>query len=242
MIRELLGAVQFLTILPVRHATAPSGRSALFFPLVGAGIGILGAIILDLARGQVPFTLAALLVLAFWGLVTGALHEDGFADCADAFRAGRSRDKMLAILKDSRIGAHGALALVLSTLVRWQALSAIAVDPFASLAAAQGLSRAAAVALAWLTPPAGSGLGFSLSNTLTSPIALAAILQGVVLAAWCGDRLGIILVIGSALIVAAARKYFTLRIGGVTGDCMGATSHVVEIFCLVTFTCRSCTL
>jgi adenosylcobinamide-GDP ribazoletransferase len=242
MIRAVLGAVQFLTVIPVRTRTAPMGRSAVFFPLVGAWLGILGAAVLDGARGQVPFSLAALLVLAFWAGITGGLHEDGFADCADAFRAGRARDKILAILKDSRIGAHGALALILSSLVRWQALSSIAVDPVAALAAAQGLPRAAAVALAWLTPPAGSGLGCELSKTMTTPIALIAILQGVLLAAWCGGRLTIILLGGIVFLVIAARRYFMLRIGGVTGDCMGATAHVVEIFCLVVFTCRSCIL
>jgi adenosylcobinamide-GDP ribazoletransferase len=242
MIRTLLGAVQFLTVLPVRGSTAPPGKSALFFPLVGAWLGILGAALLDSIRYQIPFTLAALLVLAFWALITGGLHEDGFTDCADAFRAGRSRDRILAILKDSRIGAHGALALVLSTLIRWQALSAIAVDPVAALAAAQGLPRAAAVAMAWVTPPAGAGLGFTLSSTMTTPVALAAIAQGLLLAAWCGGLLSLILITGAVMIVAAARRYFMLRIGGVTGDCMGALAHVVEIFCLVVFTCRSCTL
>jgi adenosylcobinamide-GDP ribazoletransferase len=240
MIRALLGAVQFLTVLPVRGAPASPGQSALFLPLIGAWLGIVGAAILDQARMYVPAGLAALLVLSFWALITGGLHEDGFADCADAFRAGRRRDVILAILKDSRIGAHGALALVLLTLLRWQALTSIAADPVTSLAAAQGLPRAAAVALVWITPPTGSGLAFGLSNTMTTPIALGAILQGLLLALWCGGRPAAILIAGAAVIVVAARRYFMLRISGVTGDCLGATAHVVEIFCLVVFTCRSC--
>ena len=240
MIRALLGAVQFLTVIPVRSSTAPPGRSAMFFPLIGAWLGILGGAVFDWTRGQVPLTLAALLVLAFWTLITGALHEDGFADCADAFRSGRSRDRILDILKDSRIGAHGALALILSTLIRWQALSAIAVEPISAFAAAQGLPRAAAVALAWITPPVGSGLGFVLSQTMTTPVAVVAIAQGVLLAAWCGGRLGLILAAGTFLIVLAARRYFLARLGGINGDCLGATAHVVETFCLVAFTCRNC--
>jgi adenosylcobinamide-GDP ribazoletransferase len=149
---------------------------------------------------------------------------------------------MLSVLKDSRIGAHGALALILSTLIRWQALSAIALDPVPALAAAQGLSRVSAVALAWITPPAGSGLGFVLSNTMTTPVALIAIAQGALLAAWCGGRLGLLLAAGIVIIVFGARRYFLMRLGGVNGDCLGATAHVVEMFCLVLFTCRSCTL
>ena len=240
MIKALLGAVQFLTVLPVRTSTAPPGRSAAFFPLVGAWLGILGAALLDWTRTQVPFTVAALLVLAFWALITGALHEDGFADCADAFRAGRPADKILAVLKDSRIGAHGALALILSTLIRWQALSAIVAEPAPALAAAHGLSRAAAVGLAWITPPAGSGLGYFLSKTMTTPAALVAIMQGALLCAWCGGRMGVILAAGTVLVVLLARRYFLLRIGGVNGDCLGATAHVVEMFCLVLFSCRRC--
>jgi adenosylcobinamide-GDP ribazoletransferase len=241
MIRAVLGAVQFLTVIPVRGATAAPGRSALFFPLIGAWLGIVGAAVFEEARMHVPAGMAALLVLSFWALVTGGLHEDGLADCADAFRAHRRRDVILAILKDSRIGAHGALALVFSSLLRWQALTAFAAaDPVPSLAVVQGLPRAAAVALVWITPPAGSGLGFRLSNTMTTPIAIGAILQGLLLSVWYGGRPAVILIAGALLIVLAARRYFLLRIGGVTGDCLGATAHVVEIFCLAVFSCRSC--
>ena len=241
MIRAFLGAVQFLTVLPVHTATAPPGKAALFFPAVGAIVGLAGAVVLEAARAQVPFTLAALFVLTLWALVGGGLHEDGFADCADAMRAGRPRERILEILKDSRIGAHGALALLLFTLIRWQSLSAIAApDLYAALAAAGGLPRSAAVALAWIAPPAGSGAGFALSQTLRTPVALAAIAQGVALAWWCGGRIGWVMASIAVIVVMAARRYFVARIGGVTGDCLGATAHVVETSCLVVLTCRSC--
>src|SRR3954449_4276988 len=117
MIARFLGAVQFLTTLPVRRATASPGRCAVFFPLVGAAMGSAGGLLLYALRNVMPPSLAALLVLSFWALLTGGLHEDGFADVADAFRAGRSREKMFAILKDSRIGAHGALAMILISFI-----------------------------------------------------------------------------------------------------------------------------
>jgi adenosylcobinamide-GDP ribazoletransferase len=240
MIQALLGAVQFLTVIPIRSASAPPGRAAIFFPLVGAAIGAVAGMLFDQTRSFLPLNLAALIALAFFALITGGLHEDGFADCADAFRAGRPRDRILAIMKDSRIGAHGALAVVFSTVIRWQALTTIVVDPVSALAAAHGLSRAAAVTVAWTTPPAGAGLAFALSNTMTTPVAVLAILQGVILAAWCGGRLAVLLIAVVCLIVIFARRYFLLRIGGVTGDCLGATAHVVEIFCLLVFTCRTC--
>ena len=133
MIGRFLGAIQFLTVAPVRRSVSPPGESAAFFPLVGAALGAGGGLVLYFSQALLPQAISSLIVLSFWVLVTGGLHEDGFADVADAFRAGRPREKILAILKDSRIGAHGAIALILISLVRWQALSGItanAVLPF----------------------------------------------------------------------------------------------------------------
>src|SRR5579862_755051 len=99
MTRRFLGALQFLTILPVPGDTAPASESAVFFPLVGALLGASAAAIL--------LTGNALLAIAWLLIATGCIHEDGLADVADAFRAGRSRERILSILKDSRIGTYG---------------------------------------------------------------------------------------------------------------------------------------
>lgn len=242
MIARLLGALQFLTVVPIRRRTAEPGESALFFPLVGAALGVCGGAVLQWSLGYLPFTLVCLLVLVFWSLITGGLHEDGFADAADAFRAYRTPEKIREILKDSRIGAHGALALLLLTLVRWQALSSIAVPPIPALAAALALGRAAIVMLMWITAPAGSGSAVHFSRTLTTPVAAAALAQAFLFAMWPGARLASITVGGSMAIVFLARAYFTRRIGGVNGDCLGTTEQLVETFCLIVYTCRPCTL
>lgn len=241
MIRRFLGAVQFLTIVPVPGITSPPGASAVFFPLVGALLGAAGGLLLEAARGYVPFTLVSLLVLAFWTLITGGLHEDGFADVADAFRAYRSPEKIHAILKDSRVGAHGALALMFLLIVRWQALSAIAVEAIPALAAALALGRAAVVALLWATPPSGSGSAMTMSRSLGSGTAALVIVQAIAFGMWPGARPASFLLGGSVLIVLLARRYFLRRIGGVTGDCLGATEQIVETWCLVVYTCRPCT-
>jgi adenosylcobinamide-GDP ribazoletransferase len=238
MIARLLGAIQFLTILPVRGSTAPPGGCALFFPLVGAALGGAGAYALIGLRELIPPTLAALLVLSLWSLVTGGLHEDGFADVADAFRAGRSTERIFAILKDSRIGAHGAVALILITLVRWQGLGAIAADPIGGLSATFAISRAAMVATAWTTPPAGSGLGLEFSKHLTTVGALFAILTALIFAALAPA--GLLLAWVATVVVFGARAYFMRRIGGVNGDCLGAVSLVVETCGLVVLTCQRC--
>lgn len=238
MIARLLGAIQFLTVVPVKARTAALGKSSVFFPLVGAALGFAGGWILEIARGFIPWTLSALLVLCFWALITGGLHEDAFADCADAFRAYRSPEKIREILKDSRVGAHGALALILVSLVRWQALAAIASDPVRGLTGVFSVSRASVVALAWMAPPAGSGSGMEFSRTLSTPIAIAAILQAGIFALWSGA--GLLLFSGAAIIVLTSRRYFEKRIGGVTGDCLGMTAFLVETWGLILFTCQRC--
>lgn len=239
MIARFLGAIQFLTTAPIRMSTAAPGQSAVFFPLVGYALGLGGALMLMALREFVSPSAAAVAVLAFWALATGGLHEDGFADVADAFRAGRSPERIMAILKDSRIGAHGALALILITIARWQALSALVAQPLLALPAIMAISRAAIVALAWITPPAGSGLGFEFARRLTSTTAVLALLQAAVPTFFAPA--GLLLVWGSFLIVLGASTYFQRRIAGFNGDCLGATSLLVETWGLLLYSCQRCT-
>ena len=239
--RTFLGAVSFLTILRVAGQPVSPGRAAMFFPLIGAILGAAGAGIYLAAAYVLPASLAALLTVAFWTGISGVLHEDGLADVADALRAGRSQETMLAILKDSRIGAFGAVAIALSVLARWQALEHLATARVLEVCiAAQAVPRAALVAMAWVSRPAGTGLGHTFSHTLTTTTALVAMAQGVGAAFACGWRAGIVMVLGSYLMIRVARWLFYRRIGGVNGDCLGATEQLLEIFVLVLFTCRAC--
>ena len=202
----LRAAIRFLTILPVSGGDAPPGRAAAFFPLVGAMLGAAGASVYLLVEAAFPASIAALATVAFWIAISGVLHEDGLADVADAVRAGRTRERMLAILKDSRIGTFGAVAILLSVLARWQALESLATPRvLEAMIASQAVPRAAMVAMTWCSRPAGSGLGFALSSTLSTPVALVAIAQGVAAALLCGWRPGLMIIAGSVLIVQAAR-------------------------------------
>ena len=237
----LRAAIRFLTIIPVRGGDAPPGKAAALFPLVGGTLGAAGAGIFLLASAAFPVSIAALATVGFWVVISGVLHEDGLADVADAVRAGRSRDRMLAILKDSRIGTYGAVAVLLSVLARWQALESLATPRVLEvLIASQAVPRAAIVAMSWCSRPAGSGLGAALASTLGTPAALVAIAQGAVAALLCGWRPGLILIAGSVLVVQALRGWFYRRLGGVNGDCLGFTEQVLEILVLVMFTCGSC--
>src|SRR3954452_1754971 len=167
MIRRLLGAVQFLTVLPIPGDTATPGQSAVFFPLIGALLGAACGGVFQLFRRPLGPSLGALLAIAVLIALTGGLHEDGVADCADAIRAGRSREKIMAILKDSRIGAYGAVALILCLGIRWQALPQMQVNPVVGLASSVAISRASLVILGMTTNPVGGGLGAVFSTGLT---------------------------------------------------------------------------
>ncbi len=229
MIRRFLGAVQFLTILPIRGRTSSPGEAALFFPLVGALVGA--------CAGAAMWFSNALFALTAMIVITGCLHEDGLADVADAVRAGRSREKMMEILKDSRIGTYGAIALILSIAIRWQSLAHITVNPIAGLAAALALSRTSLVALAATAVPVGTGLGqtFAASCSRTVLIETAAECLAIVAltAVFIGWFHGLIMILATAATVFLARAYFTKRLGGVNGDCLGATCQAVEILNLV---------
>lgn len=234
--RTFLAAVSFLTVVRVPAQTIPPGRAAIFFPLVGAMLGAAGAGIFIAANLVLPASLAALIAVTFWTLISGVLHEDGLADVADAMRAGRTREKMLAILKDSRIGTYGAVAIVLSIAARWQALQHIPAPRILEVCiVAQTVPRAAMVALAWLSRPSGEGLGLAFSSSLTTTGALIAIAQGVFVSMLLGWRPGLLILAAAYLIVRGARAYFYKRIGGVNGDCLGATEQLLEIFILILF-------
>jgi len=234
--RTFLAAVSFLTIIPVTGKNIPPGRAAAFFPLIGAILGALGAELFIAASFILPSSIAALITVTFWTVISGVLHEDGLADVADAMRAGRTREKMMAILKDSRIGTYGAVAIVLSIVARWQALEHVPAPRILEVCiVAQAVPRAAMVALAWLSRPFGEGLGLAFSSSLTTTGSLIAIAQGLIAAMLLGWRPGVIIIAGAYLIVRGARTYFYKRVGGVNGDCLGATEQMLEIFILVLF-------
>lgn len=241
--RGLRSALQLLTVIPVR-GSAPPGAAAPWLPSVGALIGVAGGAVYLGSATVLPPTIASAIALAFWALLTGALHEDALADCADAFRAGRKPERILEILKDSRIGVFGAVALLLAMLLRWSSLPAIDGGPghfLLAVAAAHGVGRGAMVLLAWIAPPAGHGVGAAFQASLTRGGVVAAALQMAALALACGWKAALVMLTGAALIALSARSYFVRRIGGVTGDCLGATGYSVEIFILGMFTCRNCT-
>ena len=143
MISALLVAIQTLTRLPVPSPKRPPDArvlawSGVFYPLVGALLGGVGVAAYLCLGAVLPRSVVMLLILSLWAFLTGALHEDGLADTFDAFGSQRSGEDVLRVLKDSRVGSYGSLALILATLLRWQGLTLLRPElTIATLVAAQ---------------------------------------------------------------------------------------------------------
>jgi adenosylcobinamide-GDP ribazoletransferase len=223
-------ALQFLTILPVPAPALPPGRAAWAFPIVGALLGLCAAAVW-------PMKFGPLLIVIGLAFVTGGLHEDGLADVSDAIRKHRTREKMFEILKDSRIGAHGALALIASFMFRWQALASLQGDAWMRLPAVFGISRAVMVVLAGITEPVGAGVGRAFGESLPRGAVVVAFVQSLLLAALAGWPAGAVLLAANVAVVLALRYWFRARLGGVTGDCLGCACQVSEAVSLGVLAC-----
>ena len=232
---RFLGAVQFLTVIPISRSTAPVHESAPFFPLVGFGIGFVSSI--PLAWLPLPMGIGAALVLMLQLMITGMLHEDGLADIADGVRKGRERDRMFEIIKDSRVGSFGASALVVALLLRWQGLMAAGArlpwEVMGVIAISEGLSRCALLWLGAIAPAARPGMGAYLSEGRSGWTMAASVLQAALMLAFAGWVSGAWLLGGLLVLVLSARQYFIARLGGVVGDCFGALQQACVIYCLV---------
>jgi len=234
---RLRAAVSFLTRLPVGRAdfdAADIGRSTVYFPLVGALLGAGAAGTLTLAGLVWGPVVAAGVAVAFVVLATGALHQDALADTVDGLGGARDRERALAIMRDSRIGAYGTLALLIAVGLRWGALAEWASRPdvWAWLVSAGALSRWASLLVGWRLPyarPQGAGLGRAVSDEVGPvEVAGATVLTLVIVAVALGrSALGPVLL---ALVLAAGMaRWMMRRIGGATGDTLGAVTEVVEV-------------
>lgn len=232
-------ALRFFTRLPVPawvgHSDAQLNHAARYFPLVGLLVGLIGAVVTALALKVMPASLAIMLGMVATLLVTGAFHEDGFADTCDGFGGGWNKDQVLTIMKDSRIGSYGAVGLFMMLLFKWNALfSLFALDGWLllpALLAAHAASRAASVTLIYALDYVRDSDGKS------KPLA-SRMRMGELLFAWaCGLApcfllpqqmmlQGLALMLLVTLLFATYSKH---RIGGYTGDVLGATQQLAEV-------------
>jgi adenosylcobinamide-GDP ribazoletransferase len=237
-VSRLAVALAFLTRLPapVRAGAREVGRAMLFFPAVGAALGALLAAAGVLLVRALPAPLAAALVVALGTALTGALHLDGLADTADGLGGGRDAEHALRIMRDHAVGAYGAAALVLALLVKAAAIASLLGRPgdAAWLPVAGALSRWVLVPVARFAPSARpDGLGASVAAHV-GPLEVAgatALALGIALGL-AGVRGGVAWA-AVALAGAAFAGLCRRRIGGMTGDTLGATGELAEALVLV---------
>jgi adenosylcobinamide-GDP ribazoletransferase len=235
---ELAAALMLLTRLPVVRSVPPQARGVWAYPIVGAAVGVICALAYWLAaKLGLPSPIAAIGVVIVSVFVTGALHEDGLADTADGFGGGATVARKLEIMRDSRIGSFGALALILSVGLRVAAIAALA-EPASvavALVAAGVLGRGAMIGVMLALPPARSdGMAASLGPVPPVPSVI-----GLAIAAACillphGARALVAAVLAGGGMVWLARR----QVGGYTGDVLGATEQVAECAVLVAMLIR----
>lgn len=232
-------AAGFLTRLPVPHpdgGLASFARAYRLFPVVGGLIGLaIGVLCLALRQLGVPDLAAAALALGAGALLTGALHEDGLADVADGFGGGRDGEAKLAIMRDSRIGSYGAMALVVSFATKLAALAVIP-DSFViqSLIVAHALARGILPALALNLPYARQdGLARTSGQpdpTTTAIAGALALLIALLSLPWTAALWAAVAAAISGFVMA---RLALRQIGGQTGDVLGAAEQVAETVILV---------
>jgi len=238
---ELKAVLAFSSRLPLPRATPPAGgviaKAAWAFPVAGLAIGVIGAAVYVLAYrlGLPPWPAAALSVAATLA-ITGCLHEDGLADTADGFGGGKTREQKLEIMRDSRTGAYGVCALILSLLLRVSALASFGDTHLVvwALIASHSAARAAMPVFMWLLPPARSdGLSFEAGRPPGESAAVAAAIAFVVLLFCLHPGRGVMTSIVLMIAVALMAWLSTRQIEGQTGDVLGALEQVSEILVLL---------
>lgn len=245
-LRLFLTAVQFFTRLPVPawvgHSAQQLDQAARYFPLVGICVGALAAATLWLSAQVLPLPLAVALSITASILATGAFHEDGLSDFADGMGGGHSKEKVLAIMKDSRVGAYGVIALVLVLLLKYQALLELcsAQSPLfvvAALIAAHSISRLMATSI-MLTQryvrdddSARAKLAAQQISQASFAIALLTGIAtlGLLFAAGAHPVSVFIAVAAAFLMRAYLASRLQKRLGGYTGDCLGAVQQLSEL-------------
>jgi adenosylcobinamide-GDP ribazoletransferase len=234
-LRYFFTALGYFTRVPVPRWVGYEphylNAAARYFPLIGALVGAAGAIVYMAALRIFPPGVAVLLSMATTLLITGAFHEDGLADCVDAFGGAYTRDDTLRIMHDSRIGAFGAIALMIALALKWQTL-AVLPPLYAAwlMVAAHAASRACAISyLVTLDYVRAEGKAKPVAQRMSRSAFGCAIVLGVPWLFWPQWRAGCITLLVLIALRFVLGRYFVRRIGGYTGDCLGFAQQIFEL-------------
>lgn len=237
-LQDCLTALRFFTRLPLPaggEGDRTLARAAIGFPVAGLVIGTLVALVWAVAAALLPALPAAGIAIAAGLLVTGALHEDGLSDCADGLGGSSSRERALEIMRDSRIGAFGAAALIVTIGLRWAALGEFGLlQGVWALLIAHTVSRAAILpALAFSSYARKEGLGSTVSDGISGSQLALALAISLLLSILFGGFDGLIAALLALAAAFAFLKYLEARLGGYTGDGLGAIQQIAEITVIV---------
>jgi adenosylcobinamide-GDP ribazoletransferase len=239
-VKNFLQALSFLTILPVGHPPLSEkkelARTMAFFPLVGLIIGLILAFGYYLFSFLFSGALVLWLTIGLLAFLTRGLHLDGFADTMDGLGSGGPREKVLEVMRDSRIGAFGVIGLILLIGAKYLALDQIpslSLPPTLILMAVMG--RNAMVLVCYRSPYGRSGEGLAkpfLENLSTREVLVSSALTLGIAFVLIGVK-GIAIFLGIGLFSLGYRLFFLRKLGGVTGDILGAANELVELLCLL---------
>jgi adenosylcobinamide-GDP ribazoletransferase len=239
-VRLFFIALQFFTRLPipawVGFEASWLQHASRYFPLVGVVVGAIAASVYFAAALVLPAPVAAVLSTAASIYMTGAFHEDGFADTCDGLGGGYTRERALEIMKDSRVGAYGAIGIVCMLATKLSALAALPPrQAIAALLLAHPLSRLAATALIWrLDYVRGEGKAKPMAQQMTgAEFAIAATTAGLPAAlllagGWSTPRAILAAALAACTAALWLGRLFVRRLGGYTGDCLGAVQQLAE--------------
>ena len=225
-------AVQFLTRLPTPRLASfdhqDLSRSAGWFPVVGLIVGAILALGVWAGNHATPW-IGALAGLVIWIWITGGLHLDGLSDVADGLGAAhRDPDRFLEVLRDPHIGAFGAMAMGTQLIAKLVLLAELAgPSSLAALVLIPAWARWGTEIWSLAVPPLSKGTGERFSWEISRPIAFMQGLALAALSAWFAPTL-----LGALIVVPAIALYWRIRLGGITGDCLGASVEVTETLLL----------
>src|SRR5258705_12659896 len=235
MIRRFFIAIQFLTRLPVARTLNSSetdiGKAAAFFPLVGVIVGGGAALVFALLQRVLPVPASVLCAICFAAFITNGFHEDGLADSFDGFGGDWTKDRVLEIMRDSRIGTYGTLALIFVILGKVNFLSVLPQGQiWRWLIVAHTASRWTILPLcAWLPYARAEGQG----KLVAKQVGIAEIIIGTltlllifILLPWQAALAALLV---TTLVTLLSGLYFRARLQGITGDCLGASNQLTEV-------------
>ncbi len=238
MIKGFLSAFRTLTIIPVldKKSDNPSG-AVIWFPFVGFLIACFLTLFIRISLFLTDwYQLIAIFTVLLSALITGGIHLDGLADFFDGFGGGYDKNKILTIMKDSNIGSFGSLSLIFVILIKWIVFfKIIATHTFIIIIPAYVTSRFAMSYLAVSMPYARKEGGVAkrfVENGKTSYV-IAAFIISFALNLAIAKQIGVFMLFSGFLAIFPLKALFFKRVGGITGDLLGATSEIIEIFTLI---------